>query len=131
MTGLRRAIEREEFVVHYQPQMDIATGRLIGAEELLRWEKPGQGMVFPGDFIPIAEETVLIVPSGQWVLRRACMHKRQWHDAGLFPELRVAVNLSARQFKQPDIARVVSQALEETGRRGDGRSARFPACIAV
>ena len=116
-TGLRRAIEREEFVVHYQPQMDIATGRLIGAEALLRWEKPGQGMVFPGDFIPIAEETGLIVPIGQWVLHRACAQKRQWHDAGLFLDLRVAVNLSARQFKQQDIAKVVSQALEETGCR--------------
>lgn len=113
-TGLRRALEREEFVLHYQPQMHIATGRVTGMEALLRWEPPGQGMIFPGDFIPIAEETGLIVPIGQWVLRRACEQKRQWHDAGLFPELRIAVNLSARQFKQQDIVKMVSQTLEET-----------------
>jgi len=113
-TGLRRALERGEFVLHYQPQMDIATGRVTGAEALLRWEQPGQGMVFPGDFIPIAEETGLIVPIGEWVLRQACAQKRRWHDAGLFPDMRVAVNLSARQFKQQDIVRAVSDILEET-----------------
>ncbi|OWW18946.1 EAL domain-containing protein [Noviherbaspirillum denitrificans] len=116
-TGLRRALERGEFVVHYQPQMDVATGRVIGAEALLRWELPGQGMVFPADFIPIAEETGLIVPIGQWVLRHVCEQKRKWHDAGWFPDLRIAVNLSARQFKQQDIARAVSQVLQETGCR--------------
>lgn len=114
-TGLRRALEREEFVVHYQPQMDIGTGRIIGAEALLRWEPPGQSMVFPGDFIPVAEETGLIVPIGEWVLRRACLQKRQWHDAGRFVDMRVAVNLSARQFKQQDIVKMVSRVLEETG----------------
>lgn len=113
-TGLRRALEREEFVLHYQPQMHIASGRVTGAEALLRWEPPGQATIFPGDFIPIAEETGLIVPMGQWVLRRACEQKRQWHEAGLFPDLRVAVNLSARQFKQQDIVKMVSQTLEET-----------------
>jgi diguanylate cyclase (GGDEF)-like protein len=116
-TGLRRALEREELVLHYQPQMNIASGRVTGAEALLRWEPPGQATVFPGDFIPIAEETGLIVPMGQWVLRRACEQKRQWHDAGLFPDLRIAVNLSARQFKQQDIVKMVSQTLEDTGCR--------------
>ena len=116
-TGLRRALEREEFVVYYQPQMHIASGRLIAAEALLRWAPPGQEMVFPGDFIPIAEETGLIVPIGQWVLRHACEQKRQWHDAGQFTDLRIAVNLSARQFKQQDIVGMVSHTLKETGCR--------------
>ncbi|WP_420474148.1 EAL domain-containing protein [Noviherbaspirillum sp. ST9] len=113
-TGLRRALERDEFVLHYQPQMHIASGRVTGAEALLRWEPPGQPMVFPGDFIPIAEETGLIVAMGEWVLRRACEQKRKWHDGGLFPDLRIAVNLSARQFKQQDIVKMVSQTLDET-----------------
>lgn len=116
-TGLRRALERGEFAVHYQPQMDIESGRIIGVEALLRWEPPGRPMVFPGDFIPSAEETGLIVPIGEWVLRRACSQKRQWHDEGQFPDVRVAVNLSARQFKQQDIVKMVSRVLDETGCR--------------
>ncbi|HYD94649.1 MAG TPA: EAL domain-containing protein [Noviherbaspirillum sp.] len=116
-SGLRRALERQEFAVHYQPQMDIASGRVMGAEALLRWAPPGQTMVFPGDFIPIAEETGLIVPIGEWVLRQACMQKREWHRAGMFTDLKLAVNLSARQFKQQDMVKMVSRVLAETGCR--------------
>ena len=116
-TGLRRALEREEFAVYYQPQMDIASGRIVGVEALLRWEPPGQPTVFPGEFIPSAEETGLIVPIGEWVLRRACSQKKQWHDAGQFTDVRMAVNLSARQFKQQDMVKMVSCVLEETGCR--------------
>ncbi|MFC7514632.1 EAL domain-containing protein [Herbaspirillum sp. GCM10030257] len=118
-SGLRRALERKEFVVHYQPQMDIASGRIVGAEALLRWEPPGQAMVFPGDFIPIAEEAGLIVQIGEWVLRTACTQKKAWHDAGITVPLKVAVNLSARQFKHQDIVKVVSHVLEQTGCRPD------------
>ncbi|KRB89115.1 sensor domain-containing protein [Noviherbaspirillum sp. Root189] len=118
-SGLRRALERNEFVVHYQPQMDIASGRIIGAEALLRWEPPGQAMVFPSDFIPIAEEAGLIVQIGEWVLRTACTQKKAWHDAGITAPLKVAVNLSARQFKHQDIVKVVSHVLEQTGCRPD------------
>ena len=116
-TGMRRALEREEFVVHYQPQMDIASGRIIGVEALLRWEPPGQPTVFPGDFIPIAEETGLIVPIGEWVLRNACAQKKRWQESGLLPDVKMAVNLSARQFKQQDMVKMVSRALDETGCR--------------
>jgi diguanylate cyclase (GGDEF)-like protein/PAS domain S-box-containing protein len=116
-SGLRRALEREEFVLHYQPQMDIASGEIVGVEALLRWQPPGQAMVFPGDFIPTAEETGLIVPIGEWVLRTACMQNKAWRDAGKLPSLKVAVNLSARQFKQQDIVKMVSRILDETGCR--------------
>jgi diguanylate cyclase (GGDEF)-like protein/PAS domain S-box-containing protein len=113
-SGLRRALERGEFALHYQPQMDIATGAIVGVEALLRWEPPGQSMVFPADFIPIAEETGLIVPIGEWVLRTACLQIRQWQVSGRFPNLKMAVNLSARQFKQQSIADMVSRVLAES-----------------
>ncbi|RJF98880.1 EAL domain-containing protein [Noviherbaspirillum saxi] len=116
-SGLRRALERDEFVVHYQPQMEIASGEIIGAEALLRWQAPGQGMIFPGDFISIAEEAGLIVPMGEWVLRTACTQKKAWHDAGMRAPMKIAVNLSARQFKHQDIVKVVSRVLEQTGCR--------------
>lgn len=116
-SGLRRALEREEFVLHYQPQMDLASGRIVGVEALLRWEPPGQAMVFPGDFIPIAEETGLIVPIGEWVLRTACARRKAWHAAGNMPQMKMAVNLSARQFKQQDMVGMVSGVLKETGCR--------------
>ena len=113
-SGLRHALERAEFALHYQPQMDIVTGRIIGLEALLRWVPPGQDPVFPSDFIPIAEETGLIVPVGEWVLRTACAQRKAWHDAGQFLSARMAVNLSARQFKQQDIVKMVSTVLEQT-----------------
>jgi len=111
---LRRALEREEFVLHYQPQIDLTSGRLVGVEALLRWMPPGRALVSPADFIPIAEETGLIVPIGEWVLRTACTQNQAWQAAG-FPAVRMAVNLSARQFKQQNIVNMVSQVLQETG----------------
>jgi diguanylate cyclase (GGDEF)-like protein/PAS domain S-box-containing protein len=114
-SGLRRALERQEFVLHYQPQMDIASGSIIGVEALLRWEPPGKQTLFPADFIPIAEETGLIVPIGEWVLRAACAQNKAWHDAQPGMQFKVAVNLSARQFKQQDIVGMVSRVLAETG----------------
>jgi diguanylate cyclase (GGDEF)-like protein/PAS domain S-box-containing protein len=112
---LRRALEREEFAVHYQPQMDLITGRIVGVEALLRWVPPGREMMLPGEFIPVAEETGLIVQIGEWVLRNACAQKKVWHERGVLVSARVAINLSARQFKQQDIVKMVSLALDDTG----------------
>jgi diguanylate cyclase (GGDEF)-like protein/PAS domain S-box-containing protein len=113
-TSLRRALEREEFSLVYQPQIDMKNGRLTGMEALLRWNHPEKGFVSPGKFIPIAEETGLIIPIGEWVLRTTCEQAKSLIDAG-FPALRMAVNISGCQFKQGNLARLVSQTLEETG----------------
>jgi diguanylate cyclase (GGDEF)-like protein/PAS domain S-box-containing protein len=111
---LRRALEREEFVLHYQPMVEIATGRLVGAEALVRWNHPESGLIQPEDFIPVAEETQLIVPIGAWVLRTACTQMKLWHDSG-HPWLRVAVNLSPRQFQDTELVGTVERILAETG----------------
>jgi diguanylate cyclase (GGDEF)-like protein/PAS domain S-box-containing protein len=113
-SGLRRALERKEFVLHYQPKIELATGAVIGAEALLRWNHPDQGMVPPGRFIPAAEESGLIVAIGEWVLHEACQQAMAWQRAGL-PPLSIAVNLSAAQFKRGDVGRVVTRALEASG----------------
>ena len=113
--ALRNALLRNEFVLHYQPQMDIASGAIVGVEALLRWQPPHAEMIYPADFIPIAEETGLIVGIGEWVLRTACAQRQAWARNEGHPPLRMAINLSARQFKQQDIAKTVSRALEESG----------------
>lgn len=113
-SSLRRALERQECVLHYQPQLDLASGRIVGAEALLRWQSPQWGMVLPAQFIGLAEETGLIVEIGKWVLREACRQNREWQLEGL-PELRVAVNLSARQFKDRDLLKSIQEILQETG----------------
>jgi diguanylate cyclase (GGDEF)-like protein/PAS domain S-box-containing protein len=113
-SGLRRAIERKEFVLHYQPQIDLASGAVIGAEALLRWNRPGRGMVAPGRFIPVAEESGVIVSIGKWVLHEACCQAVAWRKAGL-PELVMAVNLSAMQFKPGDLEQTVISVLQESG----------------
>jgi diguanylate cyclase (GGDEF)-like protein len=112
--SLRRALERAEFEVYYQPQIDFNTGQVVGMEALVRWQHPELGMVSPAEFIPLAEDTGLIVPLGEWVLRTACAQNRSWQDAGL-AFLSVAVNLSARQFQQQNLSRVVARILQETG----------------
>lgn len=113
-SDLRHALEREEFVLYYQPQVDMKTRRITGLEALVRWEHPRRGLVPPMEFIPLAEETGLIAPLGEWVLRTACRQNKAWQDAGL-PPMRVAVNLSARQFEQPGLARAIAHVLSETG----------------
>jgi EAL domain-containing protein (putative c-di-GMP-specific phosphodiesterase class I) len=113
-TGLRHALERNELLLHYQPQVSLETGAVIGMEALLRWQCPKRGLVPPAKFIPLAEETGLILPIGEWVLRTACAQTRAWHEAG-FRGLRVSVNLSARQLREPDIVDAVSRVLSETG----------------
>lgn len=118
-TDLRRAIAQHEFVLHYQPQVDIASGRIIGAEALLRWNHPQKGMIPPIKFIPVAEESGLIVPIGEWVLREACGQMRAWQVAGL-PPLRIAVNLSARQFREPHLPQLIADIMAESGLKDRG-----------
>jgi diguanylate cyclase (GGDEF)-like protein/PAS domain S-box-containing protein len=111
---LRNALEKGEFSLHYQPQMDLVNGRVCGVEALLRWENPELGQVPPCDFIPLAEETALILPIGEWVLRTACAQARAWRDAG-HPVGRVAVNISVLQFVQTGFPELVAQIVQEAG----------------
>ncbi|MBL0385302.1 EAL domain-containing protein [Tumebacillus sp. ITR2] len=111
---LRRALEREEFLVYYQPKIDLISGHIVGMEALLRWNHSIWGMISPAKFIPIAEDTGLIGSIGEWVLRTACADTKRWQDLGL-PPLRVAVNLSAHQVHQPNLVETVEDILEKTG----------------
>ena len=110
---LRHALDRDEFELHFQPEVDISSGEIVAAEALLRWQHPTRGLVQPADFISVLEETGLIVPVGRWVLRAACASASQWQSGGL--TIRVAVNLSARQFMEPDLPGLVQAVLNETG----------------
>jgi EAL domain-containing protein (putative c-di-GMP-specific phosphodiesterase class I) len=111
---LRRAVEREELVLFYQPKVEVASGRITGAEALVRWKHPELGYVTPAKFIPIAEETGLIVEIGQWVLRTACAQTQTWIQQGL-PPLTVSVNVSGAQFKQGKVWHAVQGALAHSG----------------
>jgi diguanylate cyclase (GGDEF)-like protein/PAS domain S-box-containing protein len=111
---LRRALEREQFELYFQPRVDLGSGRIVGAEALLRWHCPEQGLILPGHFVPLAEETGLIVPLGSWVLRAACQQLRAWLDAGLDPGI-VSVNISAEQFRSGDLPATVAAILAATG----------------
>jgi len=113
-TQLRRALERNEFKLHYQPQIDSTSGAIIGAEALLRWHHPERGLISPADFIPLLEDTGMIIPVGEWVLRTACKQASMWQDSGI-PPICMSVNLSTRQLDTPDFAAFVSQALRDTG----------------
>jgi len=112
--SLRRALDHGQFALHYQPIADARSNTIVAAEALVRWNHPERGLVFPGEFIPLAEETGLIIPLGEWVLQTACRQGREWQEAGLGP-LRIAVNISARQFIQQDLADVMTRILRETG----------------
>ncbi|MEG3841414.1 EAL domain-containing protein [Microcoleus sp. herbarium14] len=112
-TCLRNALKRSEFEVYYEPQIAIKTGKIIGAEALVRWNHPERGRVSPGEFIPMAEEMGLITPLGEWVLETACRQTKAWQTQGL-PLLRVAVNLSARQFESKNLTERVIEILRET-----------------
>lgn len=111
---LRQAVQKNELILHYQPQVSLESGKIIGVEALLRWQHPEKGMISPLQFIPLAEETGLIVPIGEWVLRTACEQGKRWHDMGIHG-LTMAVNLSAKQFALQNLATVVRHALDDSG----------------
>ncbi|HEY3309256.1 MAG TPA: EAL domain-containing protein [Desulfuromonadaceae bacterium] len=113
-TSMRKALEREEFFLVYQPQVDVRSGRIVGMEALLRWQHPDMGLLAPDRFIYLAEETGFIIPIGEWVLRTACRQTKAWQDEGL-PHVRVAVNLSVKQFDQQNLDETIRAILMETG----------------
>jgi diguanylate cyclase (GGDEF)-like protein/PAS domain S-box-containing protein len=113
-SNLRRAVERGEFVLFYQPQVDLSDGHVVGAEALVRWRHPELGLVLPGEFIPMTESTGLIVKLGEWVLQTACAQAKAWQNAGL-PSIRIAVNLSSVQVSRGDILHTVQQVIRKTG----------------
>jgi diguanylate cyclase (GGDEF)-like protein/PAS domain S-box-containing protein len=113
-SNLRRALERNEFLLHYQPKVDIGSGRITGMEALVRWQQPAKVLLPPAQFIPLAEETGLIVPIGEWVLKTACARNKSWQEQGL-PPLCIAVNLSPRQFAHENLLQDVARVLDETG----------------
>ena len=111
---LRAALEKNQLVLHYQPKVDMRTGAIMGMEALVRWQHPQKGMISPAEFIPLAEETGLIVALGNWVLQEACLQTRQWQERGI-ADLVMAVNISGVQFQQPDLVKTVARALEWSG----------------
>lgn len=117
-SALRIALMREELLVHYQPQINLHTGRIIGAEALVRWQHPERGLLSPAEFLPLAEETDLIASIDKWVLQTACIQNKAWQDAG-FPPIRIAVNLSDRFFKLEGLTQIVATVLKETGLSAD------------
>lgn len=112
--NLRKALDREEFTIHYQPLVDLVTGRTTGAEALVRWRHPELGLLLPMEFIPLAEETGLIIPLGEWILQKACSQARQWRESGFSP-FRMSVNLSMRQFTHNAVTSTVMKAIEISG----------------
>lgn len=110
---LLRAIDKEELSLFYQPQVDVKTGKVMGLEALLRWNHPTFGMISPGEFIPVAEETGLILPIGDWILKTVCKQQKEWRDAG-YPLIKIAINLSLKQFQQHDIVEKTKLIIEET-----------------
>lgn len=117
-TSLRRALDRNQFILHYQPKISVRSGRITGLETLIRWQHPERGLVPPNEFIPMLEETGLIVPVGEWVLRSACLQAKTWQETGM-ADIRMAVNLSARQLQDPNLDKMVEQVLEDTGLEAD------------
>jgi len=115
-SGLRTALESQALVLHYQPQYDVRRERIVGSEALLRWNHPELGFLQPSEFMSIAEETGLIVPIGEWVVRQACLQNAEWQNLG-YPGLRISVNVSSQQFRQPGLIEVVGSALEDSGLR--------------
>ena len=111
---LHKVLERDELIVHYQPQVDLNTGKIIGMEALVRWQHPERGLVSPAEFIPLAEEAGLITSIGEWVLRTACTQNRAWYDAGL-PPIRISVNLSTHQLRQQDVVGTITRIIKQTG----------------
>ncbi|MEH7886567.1 EAL domain-containing protein [Bacillus sp. JJ1609] len=112
--GLRKALEQDQLMLHYQPQVNLATGKIIGVEALVRWQHPENGIISPGEFIPLAEETGLIVPLGKWVLQKASAQNKEWHDKG-YSSIPISVNISVRQLQEDRFIDTVKQILDQTG----------------
>ncbi|ABK44950.1 diguanylate cyclase/phosphodiesterase with PAS/PAC sensor(s) [Magnetococcus marinus MC-1] len=127
---LRRAVDNQELMLHYQPKVDAESRQIVGMEALVRWVHPTRGVIPPGEFIPLAEETGLIVPLGELVLTRACAQVKQWWDMGL-PQVQVAVNLSPRQFQEPNLIEKVSEILRKTGFPATGLELEITESIAM
>lgn len=113
-SSLRKALEREEFVLHYQPQFELSTNKIVGAEALIRWQHPENGLIPPLDFIPLLEETGLIVPIGDWVIQKACSQIVEWSNKGLNAP-RIAINISAKQFNQRNLTQNIIKIISQTG----------------
>jgi diguanylate cyclase (GGDEF)-like protein/PAS domain S-box-containing protein len=128
--ALRQALARNELYLNYQPQVSLLDGRVIGAEALLRWRHPELGVISPAEFIPLAEESGLIIPIGEWVLRTAALQMKAWLAAGL-PDMVIAVNLSAIQFRQPKLPEIVSRILDETGLAADHLELELTEAVAM
>jgi diguanylate cyclase (GGDEF)-like protein len=128
--GLHRAGDRNEFILHYQLEIDLRTGRIVGAEALVRWEDPERGLVPPLAFIPLAEETGAIVPMSEWVIRTACTQAKAWQDKGYKP-FRISVNVSARLFQQYDLAGSIMRILAETGASPDSLELEITESVAM
>lgn len=126
--ALRKGLSRNEFVLHYQPFFDLATRTFTGIEAIVRWRNPASGLTMPAYFIPIAEETGLMIPLGAWVLRTACAQAKAWQETG-FASLRIAVNISDRQFRQRNIASSLSQILHDTGLNPHSLELEFPESV--
>lgn len=112
--GLRKALEQDQLMLHYQPQVNLETGKIIGVEALVRWQHPENGIISPGEFIPLAEETGLIVPLGKWVLHKASAQNKEWHDKG-YSSIPISVNISVRQLQEDRFIDTVKQILDQTG----------------
>jgi diguanylate cyclase (GGDEF)-like protein/PAS domain S-box-containing protein len=113
-SSLHRALEREEFDLYYQPKIDATSGLIVGAEALIRWRHPDLGLISPMEFIPLAEESGLIIPIGEWVIRSACTQTRRWHEAG-FTKMQVAVNMSSQSFERDGLLKTIEKILDECG----------------
>ncbi|MDH3383982.1 MAG: EAL domain-containing protein, partial [Deltaproteobacteria bacterium] len=128
--GLWRASERNEFVVHYQPEIDLQTGMIVGAEALVRWQNPDQGLVPPMQFIPLAEEIGAIVPMSEWVIRTACAQAKEWQEKGYMP-FRISINVSARLFQQYDLTKTILDTLKATGLGPDSLELEITESVAM
>jgi EAL domain-containing protein (putative c-di-GMP-specific phosphodiesterase class I) len=117
--GLREVVARNELFLHYQPQVDMISGAVVGAEALIRWNSPRRGLIPPGEFIPIAEDTGMIIPIGDWVLRSASTQFAQWQDLPALRDARIAVNISALQFSRSGLVHSIESIIRETGIRPD------------
>ncbi len=111
--NLHQSIDQDEFLLYYQPRIDLKTNNITGMEALLRWQHPESGFIYPSEFIPLADQNDLIFPIGRWILKTVCFQIQQWHGAGLCP-LSVSINLSSRQFYQPNLVRTIQKVLSQT-----------------